>query len=176
MYTLAGGKLLICPSHLNIALIKKLSKSMVRLKLKIMATFFSDVFGSEQIWVSYSIFVETLLSPNVWQYTGTVEAGKCLYSERGPPSETCFTAQCSAVHSVYTCSVYMSQVGSNLRLSNYTPWDLAILTNHRRALSYVLCSDWSISHHHQPWNPDLNHSMLTTSFPNGNGRGKNNNS
>ena len=40
--------------------------------------------------------------------------------------------------------VDMSQVGSNLRLSNYTPWDLVILTNHRRALSYVLRSDWSI--------------------------------
>ena len=46
-----------------------------------------------------------------------LEAGKCLHSERGPLPETSFSAQCSAVNSVYTCSVYMSQVGSNLRLS-----------------------------------------------------------
>jgi hypothetical protein len=32
----------------------------------------------------------TLLGPNVWQYTGTVKAGKCLYSERGPPSVQTF--------------------------------------------------------------------------------------
>ena len=93
-------------------------------------------------------FVEScahiLLSPNVWQYTGNFEAGKCFYIECGPLLETCCTSQRSRVHSVYTCSVYMSQVGSNLRLSNYTHWDLVILTNHRRALSYVLRSDWSI--------------------------------
>ena len=60
----------------------------------------------------YSIFfrhVCTWLSPNDWQYTGTVEAGKCFYSARGPPLETC-SAQSSAVYSVYTSSaVYMSQ-------------------------------------------------------------------
>ena len=43
------------------------------------------------------------------------------------------------------------------------------VTNHRRATTYLLRSDWSISH---PPNP-LNHSMLTTSFPYGDGRGKN---
>ena len=54
---------------------------------------FSDIFEPRQILVSYSIFVETcahtLLRPTVWQETGTVEDGKCFYSERGPPSETC---------------------------------------------------------------------------------------
>ena len=82
MYTVSGVELLKCPSHLNVAQIKNLSKSMVPLKLQIKADFFSDIFGSEQIWVSYSVFVETcantVLSPNVWQYTGTVEAGKGL--------------------------------------------------------------------------------------------------
>ena len=43
-------------------------------------------------------------------------------------------------------------------------------TNHRRALIYLLCSDWSIR---CPLEPELNHSMLTTSFPKGNGRGTN---
>ena len=33
--------------------------------------------------------------------------------------------------------VDMSQVGSNLRLSDYAPCDLVILTNHRRALSFM---------------------------------------
>ena len=31
-----------------------------------------------------------------------------------------------------------------MRLYNYTPSDLVILTNLRRALSYVLCSGWPI--------------------------------
>ena len=48
------------------------------------------------------------------------------------------------LYTIDTCSVFMSQEGSKLWPSNYTPWDLAILTNHRRALSYILHSDWSI--------------------------------
>ena len=52
----------------------------------------TNILESEQIWVSYSVFVETcahtLLRPNVWQYC-TVEYCKCFYRERWPPSETC---------------------------------------------------------------------------------------
>ena len=46
-------------------------------------------------------------------------------------------------------------------------------TNHRRSPFYLLRSDWSISHPLPLANPDLNHSMLTTSFPYGNRHGKN---
>ena len=46
------------------------------------ATFFSDIFESEQILVSYIIFVETcaqtLLCPNIWQ---TVHVYSCAVSE-----------------------------------------------------------------------------------------------
>ena len=45
----------------------------------------------------------------------------------------------------------MSQVESILRLSNYTPCALVILTNHRRALSYLLCSDWFIRWLKKDW-------------------------
>ena len=48
MYMLSGGKLLKCPSHLNIACIK-IVKKHGPLKNKFKATFFSDIFGSEQI-------------------------------------------------------------------------------------------------------------------------------
>ena len=55
-----------------------------------------------------AISIWPYISPNVWQYTGTVEAGKCLYSEQGPPLETCFSAQRSAVHCVHMFSVHVS--------------------------------------------------------------------
>ena len=47
------------------------------------------------------------------------------------------------------------------------------VTNHRRSSIHLLRSDWSISHPLPLANPDLNHSMLTTSFPYGNRHGKN---
>ena len=59
-------------------------RSMVQLK-KQLDHFFSDIFGFKPNWVSYGIFVETcahtLLSPNVWQYTCTFEAGTCRVSK-----------------------------------------------------------------------------------------------
>ena len=74
----------------------------------------TNIFESAQIWVSYSVFVETsahtLLRPNIWQYTETVEDGKCFYNEYGPPSDTCWSAQPSSVHSVYTCCVEVLRV------------------------------------------------------------------
>ena len=49
---------------------QNLTESNVPLKLKISATSLSDIFWSNQYWVSYGVFVETcahtLLGPNVW--------------------------------------------------------------------------------------------------------------
>ena len=77
-----------------------------------------------------------------------------------------------------TCTDGLHYCVHNCTVELYTPvCQLAsvLSTNHRRASIYLLCSDWSISHPLEPEpKPDLelNHSMLTTSFPKGNGRGK----
>ena len=70
---------------------------------------------------------------------------------------------------MYTTALYNCTLASASLAS-------VLSTNHRRASIYLLRSDWSIR---CPLDLDLdlelelNHSMLTTSFPKGNGLGKN---
>ena len=52
---------------------------------------------------------------------------------------------------------------SNLQVSKYTLWDLVILTNHRRELSYLLCSDWSIRWLKEKEKEEENSHVLTPS-------------
>ena len=77
----------------------------------------------------------------------------------------------ASVHSetVYTTVLYNCTLASASLPS-------VLSTNHRRSSIYLLRSDWPISHHPLDLDLDLdlelNDSMLTTSFPYGNGRGK----
>ena len=63
-------------------LYQKLAESKVPLKFKIKGTSFSDIFGSDPNWVSYSVFVETcentLLGP-MFSYTLCVHLFSCLH-------------------------------------------------------------------------------------------------
>ena len=64
-----------------------------------------------------------------------------------------------------------------MRLYNYTPSDLVILTNLRRALSYVLCSGWPIrwleKEKEKEEKEKMNYHVLVTSRRTDKGRDKN---
>ena len=80
----------------------------------------------------------------------------------------CALISCTAVHLYFSPVCVHSGTVHTTALYNCTLASASLAyvlsTNHRRASIYMLCSDWSVRHHHQPHHP-LIAACLPRPFP-----------